>query len=171
MVHDVAIKDRRIARVVKACQDLPGYNLFEYIDDDGVVHSITSEDINAYIREIAGHGFTAKDFRTWAGTIQTALALASIGSFESETEAKRNIVAAIKDTAKRLGNRPATCRSYYVHPAILNAYMDKSLLQVVKAPESDESESRTEETLSLYPEEVCVLRLIQAYMAPTSKVA
>lgn len=171
VVHDVAIKDRRIARVVKACQDLPGYNLFEYLDEEGVVRSVTSEDINAYIREIAGHGFTAKDFRTWAGTIQTALALAAIGPFESETEAKRNIVTAIKDTAKRLGNRPATCRSYYVHPAILNAYMDGSLLEVVKAPVSDDSENRDADALSLYPEERCVLHLIQTYAAPASKVA
>jgi DNA topoisomerase I len=171
VVHDVAIKDRRIARVVKACQDLPGYNLFEYVDEEGVVRSVTSEDINAYIREVTSHGFTAKDFRTWAGTIQAALALASIGPFESETEAKRNIVAAVKDTAKRLGNRPATCRSYYVHPAILDAYLDGSLLQVVKAPERDEPESQETAGQSLYPEEICVLRLIQKHTTPASKVA
>jgi DNA topoisomerase-1 len=171
VAHDVAIKDRRIARVIKACLDLPGYNLFEYVDEEGSIRTVTSSDINAYIKEITGENFTAKDFRTWAGTVQTALALASIGPFESETEAKRNIVAAVKDTAKRLGNRPATCRSYYVHPAVFDSYLNGTLLQEVKAPETTGPGSHEGESQILYPEETCVLRLIQSYAAPARKVA
>ena len=171
VVHNVEIKDRRIAHIVQACQDLPGYNLFEYLDDSGDVRTVTSEDINAYIKEITGEGFTAKDFRTWAGTVQTALALASLGAFESETEAKRNIVSAIKDTARRLGNRPATCRKYYVHPAIVDAYMDRSLLDVVKAPDPSGPASGTVNPDALYPEELCVVKLIERYSAPKRMVA
>jgi DNA topoisomerase-1 len=163
--HEVEIRDRRIARVVKACHDLPGYHLFEYVDEEGVIRTISSGDVNAYIRGIAGEEFTAKDFRTWAGTVQTALALASIGGFENPTQAKRNVVAAIKDTAKRLGNRPATCRKYYVHPAVIDAYLQGTLLPVVRADASD-----TDRT-GLYPEERCALRLIGDWVAPTSKVA
>jgi len=168
--HEVEIKDRRIARVVKACHDLPGYHLFEYMDDEGIIRAISSGDVNAYIRGIAGEEFTAKDFRTWAGTVQTALALAGIGGFENLTEAKRNVVAAIKDTAKQLGNRPATCRKYYVHPAVIEAYLEGSLLRTVSPDAADLKNTNTNRS-GLYPDEHCVLRLIRSWVAPTSKVA
>ena len=155
--HEVSIQDRRLARIVKECQELPGYELFQYKDDFGERHSVDSSDVNGYLKEITGEEFTAKDFRTWAGTVQTALALAEIGPFQSETEAKRNIVAAVKSTASQLGNRPTTCRNYYVHPAILESYMDGTLLGIVKPPE----ENAPGNGLGLHPEELCVLEAIQ----------
>ncbi|MDQ6700225.1 MAG: DNA topoisomerase IB [Acidobacteriota bacterium] len=155
--HDISIQDRRLARIVKECQELPGYELFQYKDEAGERHSIDSSDVNAYLKEITGEEFTAKDFRTWAGTVQTALALAEIGPFQSETEAKRNIVTAVKSTASLLGNRPATCRNYYVHPAILESYMDGSLVELVKPP----NENTSGDVLGLHPEELCVLTVIR----------
>lgn len=166
--HEVEIKDRRIARIVRACHDLPGYSLFEYLDTDGTVRTIGSGDVNNYLKEITGKDFTAKDFRTWAGTVQTALELARIGPFASEAEAKRNIVTAIKATAKRLGNRPATCKNYYVHPAITESYMTGTLLQTVTPPDPDAPALDDE---SLHPEEACVLRLIRGYAATASRAA
>lgn len=168
--HEVEVKDRRVARVIKACHDLPGFHLFEYVDDQDIVRTISSGDVNAYIRAITGEEYTAKDFRTWAGSVQTALALATIGSFETATDAKRNIVAAIKDTATRLGNRPATCRKYYVHPAIPEAYLDGTLLQVVKPPQKEETREPSGRS-RLYPEEACVIKVIEAYRAPSLKAA
>jgi len=130
-MHEVTVEDKRLARIVKACRDLPGYELFQYRDDYGEIHSIDSSDVNGYLHAASGRDFSAKDFRTWAGTVQCALALAEIGPSASQTESKRNIVEAIKRTAKRLGNRPATCRNYYVHPAILDACMSGSLIQAM----------------------------------------
>jgi DNA topoisomerase-1 len=168
--HEVELKDRRIARVIKACHDLPGYNLFEYMDDIGAVHTISSGDVNDYIRTITGDEHTAKDFRTWAGTVQTAWSLAAMGAFETVAEAKHNIVAAIKDTAKRLGNRPATCRKYYLHPAVTESYLQGTLLQMVRVPPQAEHADQGVRN-RLYPEETCVLRLIQAYALPVPKAA
>ncbi len=113
----------------RQCQELPGYELFQYVDETGQRHSIDSCDVNAYLQEITGSEFTAKDFRTWAGTVQSALALAQIGPYESDSECKRNIISAVKYTAERLGNKPATCRKYYIHPTVLEAYTDGTLLQ------------------------------------------
>jgi DNA topoisomerase I len=169
--HEVEIKDRRIAKVIKACHDLPGYNLFEYLDGEGTVRTISSCDVNAYIRSVTSEEYTAKDFRTWAGTVQTALTLATLGAFETIGDGKRNVVAAIKDTAKRLGNRPATCRRYYVHPAVTESYLDGTLLQIVKPPQHDNGIDELSESQRLYPEESCVVRLIKTYMAPTQKAA
>ncbi len=159
--HDIKLQDRRVAKIVRQCQDLPGYELFQYVDGEGERHSIDSCDVNAYLQEITGSEFTAKDFRTWAGTVQSALALAQIGSWESDAECKRNIIAAVKYTAQRLGNKPATCRKYYIHPTVLESYTDGTLLQYVKAPEEDFVPTDT----SLHPEEICVLKLIQNWEA------
>jgi DNA topoisomerase-1 len=167
LTHEVEIKDRRIAHVIKACQDLPGYNLFEYVDEAGDIRTITSQDVNEYLRSITGQEFSAKDFRTWAGTVQTALALVAIGNCNNATEAKHNVVAAVKDTAKRLGNRPATCRNYYVHPAVTEAYLDGTLSQFVKPVETNSTDTE----LTLYPEERGVLRLIQSHSTLTQKAA
>ncbi len=157
-MHDVSIEDRRLARIVRECRDLPGYELFQYADEFEELHALDSSDVNTYLHEISGEDFSAKDFRTWAGTVQCALALAAIGPCTSETEAKRNIVEAIKRTAARLGNRPATCRKYYVHPAILDAYLDGSLIESLGcASESQEPPSLTE----LRPEEKCVVKIIR----------
>jgi DNA topoisomerase-1 len=158
--HDITVHDKRLARIVRDCRDLPGYDLFQYVDEAGQTHCIDSSDVNAYLRDACGEDFTAKDFRTWAGTVQTALALAEMGPFKSETEAKRNIAAAIKNTASQLGNRPATCRNYYVHPAVTDGYLDGTLLNIVKPPEE------TGEPLAstdLHPEERAVVKLLQGW--------
>jgi DNA topoisomerase-1 len=122
--HAVALHDARLARIVKACRDLPGYELFQYVDETGARQTICSEDVNAYLREISGDDFTAKDFRTWAGTVLAAQALARLAKFKSQTEAKRNVLQAIECVASRLGNTKAVCRKAYIHPAIFAAYMD-----------------------------------------------
>ena len=121
------VADRRVARVVKECQDLPGQVLFAYVDESGESRTVSSQDVNEYLRETSGADYTAKDFRTWAGTVLAALTLRDAKSFESETEAKRNVVAAIDKVARRLGNTRAVCRRSYVHPAVIDSYLDKSL--------------------------------------------
>jgi DNA topoisomerase I len=122
VVHSVDVRDRRLAQVVKRCQELPGHELFEYVDEEGVNRDVTSEDVNAYLREITGQDFTAKDFRTWGGTVLALFALARMEPGETETQKKKNVVEAVKQVAKALGNRPATCRKFYIHPAVLEAY-------------------------------------------------
>jgi DNA topoisomerase-1 len=131
--HAINLEDRRLAMIVKACRDLPGYELFQYVDNNRRRQAIGSADVNAYLREITGEDFTAKDFRTWAGTVLAAQALAAVASFTSEREAKRNVVRAIESVAKRLGNTKAVCRKCYIHPAILDAYMDGATIQTIKA--------------------------------------
>jgi DNA topoisomerase I len=130
--QDIKLSDRRLAKIVKKCRDIPGYELFQYYDDAGNICDVTSSDVNEYIREITGEDFTAKDFRTWGGTGLAALALEEIGAAATEGDAKKNIVEAIKQVSQKLGNRPATCRKYYVHPAILDAYTDGSLFDALK---------------------------------------
>jgi DNA topoisomerase I len=130
--QDIELDDPRLAKIVKKCRDIPGYELFQYYDQDGNICDVTSADVNEYIREITGEDFTAKDFRTWGGTGLAALALEEIGTAAGQTEQKKNIVEAIKRVSQRLGNRPATCRKYYVHPAVLEAYSDGSLFDELK---------------------------------------
>ena len=124
VAHAVELHDARLARIVKACRDLPGYELFQYVDESGQRQTIGSDDVNTYLREISGDDFTAKDFRTWAGTVLAAQALARLARFKSQTEAKRNVMQAIACVARRLGNTKAVCRKAYIHPAIFAAYMD-----------------------------------------------
>ncbi|MBD2745652.1 DNA topoisomerase IB [Microvirga sp. BT688] len=152
------VKDRRIARIVKACQDLPGQDLFQYLDENGAQQSVTSADVNAYLKEITGREITAKDFRTWAGTVLAALALKEFEEFDSEAKAKKNIRAAIEKVSGRLGNTPSICRKCYVHPEVFSSYMDGELLLEVK--EEIETELR-EDLPSLKPEEAAVLSLLQ----------
>ncbi len=128
--HAVAIHDRRLARIIARCNDLPGEVLFQYEDDDGVLHSVESADVNEYIRRIAGAEFTAKDFRTWAGTVLAAQALRKLAE-EDETPTKKNIVQAVKDVSARLGNTPSVCRKCYVHPQVFDAYLDGQLVQAL----------------------------------------
>ena len=127
LVHEVGLRDRRLATVVRRCQELPGQELLQYLDDDGAVRDVTSDDVNGYIREISGGEFTAKDFRTWAGTLLAYRALRALQPEEGKPAAKRAVVEAIKHTAERLGNTPAVARGSYVHPAVLEAYMEGSL--------------------------------------------
>jgi DNA topoisomerase-1 len=129
------VSDRRIARIVRSCQELPGQHLFQYEDDEGVIRQISSADVNDYIRDIAGAEVTAKDFRTWAGTVLAAMTLREFEPVEAEAAAKRNVRDAIKAVAARLGNTPAICRKCYVHPEVLAAYIDGKLTQLLdKAP-------------------------------------
>jgi DNA topoisomerase-1 len=159
--HRVGVNDRRLARVVQRCQDLPGYELFGYVGDDGEVRNIGSSDINEYLREITGQDFTAKDFRTWAGTVAAAWALEEFEAFDSEVEAKQNILRAIEKVAATLGNTPAVCRKCYVHPAVLDAYMDGSMLQGLKG----RAQRMARSLKGLEPEEAAVLALLQRRMA------
>ena len=121
--HDVGARDRRVARVVKALQEMPGQELFSYVDAEGAARRVGSDEVNAYLREIAGDAFTAKDFRTWAGTVQAAMLLGAAAPVENVRYAKRNVTAAVEHVASRLGNTPAVCRKCYIHPAILEAYL------------------------------------------------
>lgn len=120
--HDIQLEDPRLARIVKQCNDLPGQDLFMYLNDEGKPAKISSEDVNEYIRDIASQDFTAKDFRTWAGSSLALLELQALGVAGTASAAKRNLVAAIKTVAQKLGNSPAACRKYYVHPAVLEGY-------------------------------------------------
>src|SRR5262249_6769334 len=126
------------------CRDLPGQLLFQYVDEAGETHGVDSADVNDYLREAAGEEFTAKDFRTWMGTVLAVGTLLDFESFDSPTQAKRNVCAAIEVVAKRLGNTPAICRKCYVHPAVIDAYVDGSLLEVLRDPD-ERSEWRAEE--------------------------
>src|SRR5262249_33626905 len=113
----------RLARIVRACRDLPGYELFQYVDERGARVVVDSADVNAYVRAISGEDFTAKDFRTWAGTVLAAEALARLGRSSTAAQGKRNVVKAVETVARRLGNTVAVCRKSYIHPAILEAYL------------------------------------------------
>ncbi|HJU06705.1 MAG TPA: hypothetical protein VJ692_16270 [Nitrospiraceae bacterium] len=156
--HAVDVTDRRLAKIVKQSQDLPGYELFQYLDENGERRSIESADVNDYLREIAGEEFTAKDFRTWAGTVLAARALQEFEAFDSQTQAKRNIVQAIESVAKRLGNTKAVCRKCYIHPAVINTYLDGSLLQTLRRRVK---KAMTESLGDLRPEEAAVMALLQ----------
>jgi DNA topoisomerase-1 len=127
--HCIDLQDRKLANIVKRCRELPGYDLFQYLDKDGIRQSIGSSDVNEYLREISGDDFTAKDFCTWAGTILTALALQELEACENEVQAKKNVVRAIESVAERLGNTPSICRKCYVHPAVIESYLGGALLE------------------------------------------
>jgi DNA topoisomerase I len=120
--HDISLRDRRLAGLIRRLQELPGQELFQYLDEDGARHTVDSDDVNAYLREITGQEFSAKDFRTWAGTVLCAVALHELDACTSETEAKRNVASVVKTVSQQLGNTPAVCRSCYIHPAVLEAY-------------------------------------------------
>ncbi|QGZ37891.1 DNA topoisomerase-1 [Pseudoduganella flava] len=164
--HDVKVADRRLARIIGKIRDLPGQELFQYVDDDGTTHSVDSADVNEYLRTITGEDYTAKDFRTWSGTVLAALALQEFEKFDSETQAKKNIVRAIESVAKRLGNTPSVCRKCYVHPAVLEAYMDGAELAALRARAEEEFEK---ELHALQPEEAAVLALLQERLARAEK--
>jgi DNA topoisomerase-1 len=127
--HAVSVADKRIARIVQRCQELRGEELFKYIDDEGKRQTVDAEDVNSYLQEITGREITAKDFRTWAGTMLVAETLRAVGPAETKREAEKNIVAAVDVTAKRLGNTRSVCRKYYIHPALIEAYLEGSVLE------------------------------------------
>jgi DNA topoisomerase-1 len=160
--HSIDLNDRQLARIVGKLQDLPGQELFQWIDDAGQTHSITSSDVNAYLKEITGEEFTAKDFRTWTGTVLAALALRELQSFDTQTQAKKNVVSAIENVSKRLGNTPAVCRKCYVHPAVLDSYLDGSLVESLEQQAKEELRDHLEE---MPPEEAAVMLLLQKRLA------
>lgn len=130
--QNVSLKSARLAKIVQQCKDIPGKELFQYIDDSGNRHSINSGDINDYIKEISGGEFTSKDFRTWAGTVDCLGQLAKIGGFETQAEMKRNTLAAIDCVAANLGNTRSVCKSHYIHPLVLSMYEDKRLMKYIQ---------------------------------------
>ncbi len=161
--HTIDLKDRKLAGIIAKLQHLPGQEVFQYTDPDGTRHAVHSEDVNAYIHEIAGAEFTAKDFRTWAGTVLASLALQEFEAFGTPTQAKKNVAAAIKAVARRLGNTPAVCRKCYVHPAVFASYLDGTLLEALK--------QRTEQEMAdtrhaLKPEEAAVMALLEQAVTP-----
>ncbi|MBI3967173.1 MAG: DNA topoisomerase IB [Chloroflexi bacterium] len=161
--HEIGLRDRRLASVVKRCQDLPGQTLFQFRDETGEYQSVDSADVNEYLHQIAGEEFTAKDFRTWAGTVLAARALCELEPGESESQAKKNVADAIKSVAQQLGNTPAICRKCYVHPAVIDAYLDGSTLLALRERLSrPQSSSPT----ALRPEEDAVLILLRTIADP-----
>jgi DNA topoisomerase-1 len=160
--HTIGLNDRRLAGIVRRCRDIPGYELFQYLDERGQPQDIGSGDVNDYLREVTGQEFTAKDFRTWAGTVLAARALEECEVFDSEAQAKKNIIRAIEKVAERLGNTPTVCRKCYVHPAVIDAYLDRSLLDAL----GQRGEQELRESLNdLRPEEAAVLALLQQRLA------
>jgi DNA topoisomerase-1 len=160
--HEVDIMDRRVAGIVKRCQELPGQELFAYVDDDGVVRDVGSADVNAYLWEIGGHDFTAKDFRTWAGTVLAARALEaqdreSLDVASSEREVKSRVLRAVEQVAKSLGNTPSVCRQCYVHPAVFDAYIDGAMVRATRR----RAARTVERDGSLDQEERRVLKLLR----------
>jgi DNA topoisomerase I len=147
--HEVSIRDRRLSRVVARCQDLPGQDLFQYVDDEGGVRDVRSEDVNEYLQEISGEPLTAKDFRTWAGTVLAYRALFALQPGASDRESRRNVVEAVRQAADRLGNTPSVARKSYVHPAVLEAYLDggirEALVEVAEDQETPPGEATPEE--------------------------
>jgi DNA topoisomerase-1 len=135
--HRIELHEPRLAEIVRQVQDLPGQELFQYIDREGRQQKVTSDDVNAYLRDIAGADFSAKDFRTWAGTVLAAMALAGLQGFSTKKQAKKNMVSAIERVAEQLGNTPAVCRKCYIHPAILNSYLDGTTVEVLQAKADD----------------------------------
>jgi DNA topoisomerase-1 len=160
--HDVDITDRHIAKIISKVQDLPGQELFQYVDDEGEARDITSQDVNDYLREIAGQDFTAKDFRTWAGTVLAAMALNAVGDFETKTQAKANIKEAIRAVSKILGNTPAICRKCYVHPAILETYLKGNAIEGLR---KKMEEALAEKNVDLRPDEIAVLNFLRDRLA------
>jgi DNA topoisomerase-1 len=156
--HKVKVHDRRLARIIQRTRDLPGQELFHYVDDDGQTHAIGSADVNDYLRAISGEDYTAKDFRTWSGTVLAALALREFEKFDSAAQAKKNIVRAIESVAEKLGNTPSICRKCYVHPAVIDAYLDGAVLEVLRERAEQEL---IDELHELQPEEAAVLTLLQ----------
>ena len=156
-VHRVSLNDRRLARIVARCQSLPGEELFQYVDDEGVHQTIGSSDVNDYLREIGGDEFTAKDFRTWSGTLLALAALEAVGPAPSEREARSTIVAAIDQVAEQLNNTRAICRKYYVHPAIFETYLTGNLLQTMP----NGTRAAATPANGLWPEEQGLVRLLR----------
>jgi len=164
--HVIDFRDRRLAAIIKRCQDMPGYELFQYIDPEGNRHSVDASDVNEYLRQITNEDFTAKDFRTWAGSVLACAMLHEFQPAETQTQAKKNVVEAIKRVANRLGNTPSVCRKCYVHPAVLESYMGGAMVQAVKKEVAQEVEKEIEKDLhDLRDEERGLLKMLEQKLA------
>lgn len=156
--HKIKVLDNRLARIIRRLHELPGHELFQYYDEKGVHRVADSSEVNDYLRDIAGRDFTAKEFRTWGATVVAAHAFAERGPFRTQSEARRNVSAAIKRAAEKLGNRPAVCGKYYVHPAVTTAYLSGKLTQNV-----EDRECPGQNSCGLQPGEKWVLNIIREY--------
>jgi DNA topoisomerase-1 len=160
--HRIDVRDPRLAKLVSRCQELPGQDLFGYVDEEGAVRDVTSEDVNGHLRAIAGEEFSAKDFRTWAGTVLAAIALRECAEFTSKKQARGNILRAVEAVAKMLGNTPAVCRRCYIHPAILDGYIAGQTIATLQ----QSAEQRLRGSLAkLRPEEAAVMVLLHERLA------
>jgi DNA topoisomerase I len=159
--HEIGMRDRRLARLVKQCQDIPGQELFQYYDDDGSRVDVTSGDVNDYLREISGDEFTAKDFRTWAGTVAAAMALQEFLEIDDDAGRKKAVVAAIEDVAEQLGNTPTVCRACYVHPEVIERYLDGTMVDAL----TRRARGVGRGAHALRAEEAAVLGLLQSRLA------
>lgn len=156
---DIELTDKKIAKIVKQCEELPGYQLFKYFDENGELQSVESADVNAYLKEITGEDVSAKDFRTWAGTVLATFTLTGLERFETKKQATKNVTAAIKEVSQKLGNTPAVCRSSYVHPDVISCYLDGTLAELSVVREAVEASTLPK---GLRVEEVAVLSFLEA---------
>lgn len=161
--HAIDLDDRRLARIVKACRDIPGYDLFQYLDDDGKRQAVGSSDVNAYLKEVSGEDYTSKDFRTWAGTVLAAEFLRGCGPCTSQTESKRNIVKAVEAVAQRLGNTKAVSKKCYIHPTVFDAYVDGMMTKIRMVKRASRSAHALSES------EAAVLALLKKTASKTPK--
>ena len=159
--HEISVRDRRLARLVKQCQELPGQELFQYIGADGRRVDVTSGDVNDYLREVSGEDFTAKDFRTWAGTVAAAMALQEFIEIDDDAGRKSAVVRAVESVAERLGNTPTVCRACYVHPEVIDRYLDGTMVDAL----SRRAQGVGRGAHALRAEEAAVLGLLQARLA------
>jgi len=158
--HSITLEEPRLARIIQRCQDLPGHELFQYLDANRKRQAISSDDVNAYLRELTGRDVTAKDFRTWGGTMLAAVELRAMGLAASRREADRNVLRAIDAVAERLGNTRAVCRKYYVHPELLRAYLMGVTVPLPEVPGRRRDRRRQREA-ALRRDEIIVLQFLQ----------
>ena len=166
--HAVSVTDKRIARIVQRCQELRGEELFKYLDDEGRRQEVDAEDVNSYLQEVTGRDITAKDFRTWAGTMLASEALRAMGPAKTKREAERNIIAAVDMTAKRLGNTRSVCRKYYIHPVLIEAYLAGSVLPPLPERRWNKRKSKGP---TLRQHEMDVLAFLKARIKPKARRA
>jgi DNA topoisomerase-1 len=162
--HSVGLRDKRLSRIIKSCQELPGQHLFQYVDDEGNVQRVDSDDVNEYLREHMGGDFSAKDFRTWAGTVLAARAFAALGD---EAASPSRVKRAVEEVAEQLGNTPTVCRNCYIHPEIVNSYLDGSLAELM----ADRAQEKLEKARGLRAEERVVLNVLRSRLKAESKRA
>lgn len=157
--HEISIKNKKLSALVQKCRDIPGKELFQYYDEEGKRHSIDSGMVNEYIKAISGSDFTAKDFRTWAGTVESLMAFKELGFFETATESKKKIVEALDMVSKLLGNTRTVCKKYYVHPLMLSLYEDRSLEKYIKQLDAIE---KNDNKTDLTSEEKIVMKILES---------